>query len=104
MDLAALSARIERLVQRPFGRGTTVREVVSLAGDASTRQYVRARLAGPNAPATVVVMILADRGVAISSEELAALPETTELPFLNVYRFLRSIGVAVPEVYVDAAD
>ncbi|GIW43844.1 MAG: hypothetical protein KatS3mg077_1126 [Candidatus Binatia bacterium] len=49
-------------------------------------------------------MWLADRGVSISSDELAVLPETlAELPYVNVYRFLRRIGVDVPELYADRA-
>ena len=50
-------------------------------------------------------MILADRGIAMSSDELAVFKDAPkELPYLNVHRFLVGLGVAVPEVYVDAAE
>jgi aminoglycoside/choline kinase family phosphotransferase len=50
-------------------------------------------------------MVLADRGIALSSEELAVFPEPLrELPYLNVHRLFARLGVAVPELYVDAAD
>ena len=54
---------------------------------------------------TLVVMLLEDRGVAMSSEELAVFDAPpSELPYVNVHKFLVSIGVAVPELYVDASD
>lgn len=49
-------------------------------------------------------MILADRGVAMSSEELAVLNDAPEeLPYVNVHRFLAGLGVAVPALYLDAS-
>lgn len=95
----------EELVRQCFGARTTVRRVVALSGDASTRRYARLWLDGPGAPATTVAMLLADRGIALSSEELAVLKQPpAELPYLNVHRFLSSLGVAVPELYADASD
>jgi aminoglycoside/choline kinase family phosphotransferase len=82
-----------------------VRRTEPLAGDASTRRYARLWLEGPGAPASAVAMILADRGIALSSDELAVFKEPlTELPYLNVHRFLVGLGVAVPHLYVDAAE
>ena len=50
-------------------------------------------------------MILADRGIAMSSDELAVFKEApTELPYLNMHRFLLRLGVAIPQLYVDAAE
>lgn len=103
VDLRQLEVLLPPLVQSRFGDAARVESVAALAGDASTRSYARARLAGGSAPETVVVMMLADRGLAISSEELAVLPEMTELPFLNVHRFLKRLDVPVPEVHVDAS-
>lgn len=104
MDLASLEKELPPLVRRRFGAAARVDAIRPLAGDASTRSYARAELSGGSAPSTAVVMLLADRGLAISSEELAVLPEMTELPFLNVYRFLHALGTAVPEVFADASD
>lgn len=101
-DLAAL---FPELVRESFGSGTVVQRVVPLAGDASTRRYVRLWLAGAGAPTTTVAMILADRGIAMSSDELAVFKEPpTELPYLNVHRFLVALGVAVPDLYLDASE
>jgi aminoglycoside/choline kinase family phosphotransferase len=101
-DLAPL---LEEVTRGRFGSGTHVRRTVALAGDASTRRYVRLWLEGPAAPPTVVAMILADRGLALSSEELAVFKEPLrELPFINVHRCLARLGVAVPALYADASE
>ena len=100
-----LAPLLDELVRQCFCAATRVRAVTPLAGDASTRRYARLRLDGPGAPATTVAMILADRGIALSSEELAVFAEPpTELPYLNVHRFLAGLGVAVPQLYADASE
>ena len=99
------STRIAELVRRAFGERTLASEIVTLQGDASTRRYARAHLTGPGAPPTVIIMLLADRGVAMSSDELAVFATAPkELPYVNVHRFLAGIGVAVPELYLDASE
>jgi aminoglycoside/choline kinase family phosphotransferase len=99
------SSRIRALVRERFGSRAEVKRFEPMAGDASTRRYERVWLEGSGVPPTAVVMLLADRGVAISSEELAVFEQApSELPYVNVHRFLVSIGVAVPELYVDASD
>jgi aminoglycoside/choline kinase family phosphotransferase len=101
---AGFTEHLARLLRTRFGTATEIARVEPLAGDASTRRYVRAALRGSGAPATVVVMLLADRGVAMSSDELAVLTETPpELPYVNVHHFLVRVGVAVPDLYVDAS-
>ena len=102
---ADLAARVGELVRRGFGSAAAVERVAPLAGDASTRRYVRAWLRGAGAPATAVVMILADRGIAMSSDELAVFAEPPkEIPYVNVHRFLARLGVALPALYVDASE
>ncbi|MDX2169740.1 MAG: phosphotransferase [Deltaproteobacteria bacterium] len=101
----AVASRVAALVRARFGAATAVERLAPLAGDASTRSYARAWLRGPGAPATAVVMLLADRGIAMSSDELAVFSEPLrELPYVNVHHFLQSLGLAIPELYVDAAD
>jgi len=96
---------LTHLVQAAFGTDTRLRHVVDLAGDASSRRYQRLFLAGENAPPTAVVMLLADRAIALSSDELALFPEPPrELPFINVHRFLSGIGIDVPAVYLDESE
>jgi aminoglycoside/choline kinase family phosphotransferase len=100
-----LTDRIRALLQQRFGSATQLERSAPLAGDASTRRYVRVWLRGAAAPPSAVVMLLADRGVAMSSDELAVFAEApAELPYVNVHRFLAGVGVAVPELYVDASD
>jgi aminoglycoside/choline kinase family phosphotransferase len=101
-DLAPL---LEEVVHGHFGSAVQVRRAAALAGDASTRRYVRLWVEGPAAPPTVVAMILADRGLALSSEELAVFKEPLrELPYVNVHRCLARLGVAIPALYADASD
>lgn len=84
-----------------IGTNTALDSLDLLAGDASSRRYYRARLSGPGAPKSVVVMELpAGMGLPLSSEELAIFKEgPKELPFLNLHRFLSHIGVKVPKLY-----
>lgn len=84
-----------------LGANTALDSLDPLAGDASSRRYYRARLRGAGAPKSVVVMELpAGTGLPLSSEELAIFKEgPKELPFLNLHRFLSSIGVKVPKLY-----
>src|SRR5262249_162404 len=87
------------------GSTTRLERIAPLAGDASTRRYARVWLHGAAAPPTAVVMLLADRGIAMSSDELAVFANAPpELPYINVHRFLLRVGVAGPELYVDASD
>jgi hypothetical protein len=96
-----ISQRIADKIHALFGLGVTLDSLAPLAGDASSRRYYRANLSGPGAPKSVVVMELpAGTGLPLSSEELAIFKEgPSELPFLNVHRFLSSIGVKVPKLY-----
>ncbi|MBX3024287.1 phosphotransferase [bacterium] len=101
---AGIGRTVAELVRDRFGGAAAVTRLAPLAGDASTRRYARAWLRGPGAPATAVVMILADRGIAMSSDELAVFREPLrELPYVNVHRFLERLGVAIPALYVDAS-
>ncbi len=85
--------------------GARLAETAHLAGDFSARRYLRATLAGGDAPATMVVMVLAGSGLPLSSEELGVFPEPlAELPFVDVHRLLTAIGAPVPAIYVAAVD
>src|SRR5262245_38006947 len=100
MDIG-LRQVIDSIVAEVWGQGTRVSNVVPLAGDASSRSYVRLHLDG-SGQATTVVMVLAGSGLSLSSDELAVFAEPLkELPYLNVYRFLQPLGVRIPEVYYD---
>src|SRR5947207_4780640 len=96
-----LRQAIDSAVTAVWGQGARVSQIVPLAGDASSRSYARLHLDG-SVPATAVVMVLAGSALPLSSEELAVFAEPLkELPYLNLYRFLRPLGVRVPELYYD---
>ena len=98
---AKLRHAIDAAVATKWGKGTVVTQVVPLTGDASSRSYARLHLTGSGS-ATTVVMMLAGSALPLSSDELAVFKEPLqELPYLNVYRFLQSLGVTVPETYYD---
>ncbi|HEX8951347.1 MAG TPA: phosphotransferase, partial [Polyangia bacterium] len=70
--------------------------LLTLAGGASIRRYHRVTLEGGRLP-TVMVMELGDNP--LKSEEAAKGAAPTELPFINVQRYLARAGAAVPAVY-----
>ncbi len=94
---------LARAVRAAFGGDTRVVSVVALAGDASSRRYVRLTLAGPGIPPTVVGMVLgAERGP-LGSDEIGGGTAGDEIPFVNVGRYLARVGLPVPAVVHDAA-
>ncbi|HWP60526.1 MAG TPA: phosphotransferase [Candidatus Acidoferrales bacterium] len=91
---------LESKVRATFGARASIISFSQLAGDASSRRYYRASLDGEQVPSSVVVMELSGKNLPLSSEELAIFPEPlAELPFLNLHRFLRRLGVRVPRLY-----
>src|SRR2546425_6356563 len=100
-----MNSSLEKLIvekaRAAFGEKTSIASLTALAGDASSRRYYRAVLAGPGTPPSVIVMELPDgSSLPLSSEELAVFKEPPkELPFLNLHRFLITIGVRVPQLY-----
>ncbi len=80
--------------------------VERLKGDASNRTYARIRLTPDAKPATLVLMELAEPEAFKRSEEAVSGGDAavTELPFLNIQRYLHGRGVAVPAIHAyDAA-
>src|SRR5437764_4833065 len=84
--------------------GATVRIVAAepLAGDASTRRYVRLRLAGAAEPSTVIAMLLGADRLPLGSEEIGGVVGGDELPFVNVGRYLESSGLPSPAIHLRA--
>jgi hypothetical protein len=101
----SVTAKLEQIVgekiRAVFGANAEILSFASLAGDASTRRYFRATLVDATVPSSVIVMALpAESSLPLSSEELAVFKEPLrELPFLNLHRFLSTIGVNVPKLY-----
>jgi len=79
-----------------------------LKGDASNRRFWRVTLGTPAsntsinaAPASAIAIDLGPDDLPAYVRALNLLPaKLSEPPFLNVQRFLKSIGSAVPEIYV----
>jgi aminoglycoside/choline kinase family phosphotransferase len=100
---AKLRQALDTAVTAKWGKETSITRVEPLTGDASSRSYARLHLSGSGLP-TTVAMILAGSALPLSSDELAVFKEPLkELPYLNVYRFLKSLGVTVPETYYDGS-
>jgi aminoglycoside/choline kinase family phosphotransferase len=92
---------LARATCRAFGPAARVTRVDALAGDASSRRYLRLHLADA-VPPTAVAMVLAE-GRFGGGDELAAGPVPAELPFVTVARYLARHGLRVPHVHVDAS-
>jgi aminoglycoside/choline kinase family phosphotransferase len=92
---------IAEKIRTALGADARMLSLTALAGDASSRRYFRAYLAERQAPSSVIIMALpAESSLPLSSEELALFKEPLkELPFLNLHRFLTSIGARVPKLY-----
>jgi aminoglycoside/choline kinase family phosphotransferase len=91
---------VEDKLKTLFGSGARLSSLQALPGDASSRRYYRAVLDGRNSPQSVIVMELAGPSLPLSSDELALFKEPPkELPFLNLHRFLKRVGVRVPDLY-----
>jgi len=91
-----------RAVRAAFGAAARVVGEEPLAGDASTRRYVRLRLAGGAGPSTAVAMLLPP-DAHVSSELGGSGGVGRELPFVNVARYFGANGLPVPIVYHDAS-
>jgi len=81
--------------------GAAVEAIEPMRGDASTRSYARVRLSGGGAPSTLVLMMMQDAAVAMSSEELGVFGKDgpAELAFVNVGRFLSRLTESVPAIH-----
>lgn len=100
----AAAAAFVREVGTRLWPGAELARLEPMRGDASTRRYLRAWLAEPRpagAPRTVIVMVMQDAAVALSSEELGVFGEggPRELAFVNVARFLSLHTDALPALH-----
>lgn len=90
MDLeTSLKAQVELAVGRPIGAAP----VVKLKGDASNRSYYRV-----GTPPESWVLMVMPPDAAKKSEEASKGDAPTELPFVNVHRYLTKLGVRVPRI------
>src|SRR5207244_12082898 len=89
---------LARAVRAAFGAGARIVAAERLFGDASSRRYVRLRLADGGAPPTVVAMLLGADRFPLGSDELGERAASDELPFVSVARYLAARGFPVPTI------
>jgi len=85
-----LRAQVERATRTSLGSAP----VLKLAGQASSRMYFRVG----TPPESWVVMVM-PVDAAKKSDEASKGPAPTELPFVNVHRYLDGLGVRVPKIH-----
>ncbi len=97
------SKNFEELIEKELKRISPyigLLSIIPLTGDASNRTYFRLMLKGFKKK-SIILMKLNQVDPGIMSEEIVNLQKKiTELPFLNIQRFLFSINIKVPEVYL----
>lgn len=102
---------VERIVASVLAErwpGAGVATIRMVPADASSRRYLRCDVergsTGADAPASVVVMLMEDAALALSSDELAIYGDQgpDELPFINIWRFLSARIDALPEIYASS--
>lgn len=103
---SALADIFSGALRASFGSSAALAELHPLAGDASSRRYFRLAVkAASGAPPTVIAMVLGADRLPLSSAELTVFATPpTELPFVNVGRFLSRIGVRIPRLFHHDAD
>ncbi|MGO9828650.1 MAG: aminoglycoside phosphotransferase family protein [Myxococcaceae bacterium] len=87
-----LEAALRDQVARATGRPQDGAPVQKLKGDASNRSYLRVG----TWPNSLVVMVMPPQ--ARASEEASGSAVPKELPFVDVHRYLRRLGVRVPSI------
>lgn len=90
MDLEkSLVAQVEKATGRSIGQAP----VLKLKGDASNRSYYRV-----GTPPDSWVLMVMPPDAAKKSEEASKGDAPTELPFVNVHRYLTKLGIRVPRI------
>jgi aminoglycoside/choline kinase family phosphotransferase len=82
-------------------RGARGGDLVALRGDVSTRRFWRVAIAGSSdAPANAIIVDLGPEDLPLYARELKMYPEPLpEPPWINLHRFLISLGAPVPALY-----
>lgn len=88
-----LDSQLVAQVERAIGRSIGTPPVLKLKGDASNRSYYRVG----TAPDSWVLMVMPP-DAAKKSEEASKGDAPTELPFVNVHRYLTKLGIRVPKI------
>ncbi len=89
-----LETALRAQVEAATSRTATAAPVAKLKGEASGRTYYR--VGAP--PQSHIVMVMPPESLK-KSDEVSKGEPPTELPFLNVHRYLTRLGIRVPEIY-----
>ncbi len=88
-----LDSQLRAQVEQAIGRSIAGAPVLKLKGDASNRSYYRVG----TPPESWVLMVMPVDSLK-KSEEVSKGPAPTELPFVNVHRYLTKLKVRVPRI------
>lgn len=88
-----LDSQLRNQVERALNRSIGSAPVTKLKGEASSRSYYRVG----TPPESWVLMVMPLDSLK-KSEEASKGPAPTELPFINVHRYLSKLGVRVPKI------
>lgn len=94
-----ISPQLRSHVEKATGRSIGDAPVHKLKGEASSRTYYRVGAA----PESWVLMVMPPSSLTQSDEKTKGLAPD-ELPFLNVQRYLKSLGIRVPDIFHFDAD
>ncbi|HBF12633.1 MAG TPA: hypothetical protein DDW49_04465 [Deltaproteobacteria bacterium] len=75
--------------------------LVKLAGEASYREYFRFHFKDGR---TAILMKMPSGFASVSEEVTKTTKKMDELPFINVQKYLKGVGLPVPEIYAANAD
>lgn len=81
------------LIKNHRAEASTAYKFEKLAGDASSRSYYRVL------DQSLIIMEMQDPGKNSPAEEFSKEKDLTELPFINIQKFLKEQGLPVPEIY-----
>ena len=95
-DFSAISSTLRQHL--PFSAELT--HCVSLAGDASNRRYFRLHLSMAPIESLILMQLANPESFKASEEAVSgAVPEVSELPFINILRHLQTKKIPVPTLY-----
>lgn len=86
------------LSRSPAWAGATIQSITPLAGDMSTRRYVRLELSGAKVDRAILMLLNQGKGPVRGGRQDLTQDDT----FVELANFLSRNSVAVPEIYIDA--
>jgi len=102
--METVERRVEKWAARTVASvwpGAKEIEIAALKGDASTRHFFRIMIApvSSKAPSSAIVVDLGPQDLPLYARELKLYPPLQEPPWINLHRFLSTLGAPVPSLY-----